>query len=147
MEGQSVLLNFLLKIILHNYLNTLKRELSPIYSENEIDFVIKSVNDSIVEFLSDNPSASMESAIQFVSHKEDLIRSGVENMDMDYIKQKLKAAQKTKKKAHIVMVIILVLLVSFLVYAIRGIIVIEQNTPNEEIIVIEEEPASSLSSD
>lgn len=147
MEGQSVLLNFLLKIRLHNYLNTLKRELSPIYSENEIDFVIKSVNDSIVEFLSDNPSASMESAIQFVFHKEDLIRSGVENMDMDYIKQKLKAAQKTKKKAHIVMVIILVLLVSFLVYAIRGIIVIEQNTPNEEIIVIEEEPASSLSSD
>lgn len=147
MEGQSVLLNFLLKIRLHNYLNTLKRELSPIYSENEIDFVIKSVNDSIIEFLSDNPSASMESAIQFVSHKEDLIRSGVENMDMDYIKQKLKAAQKTKKKAHIVMVIILVLLVSFLVYAIRGIIVIEQNTPNEEIIVIEEEPASSLSSD
>lgn len=144
MEGQSVLLNFLLKIRLHNYLNTLKRELSPIYSENEIDFVIKSVNDSIIEFLSDNPSASMESAIQFVSHKEDLIRSGVENMDMDYIKQKLKAAQKTKKKAHIVMVIILVLLVSFLVYAIRGIIVIEQNTPNEEIIVIEEEPASSL---
>lgn len=144
MEGQLVLLNFLLKIRLHNYLNTLKRELSPIYSENEIDFVIKSVNDSIIEFLSDNPSASMESAIQFVSHKEDLIRSGVENMDMDYIKQKLKAAQKTKKKAHIVMVIILVLLVSFLVYAIRGIIVIEQNTPNEEIIVIEEEPASSL---
>lgn len=147
MEGQSVLLNFLLKIRLHNYLNTLKRELSPIYSENEIDFVIKSVNDSIVEFLSDNPSASMESAIQFVSHKEDLIRSGVENMDMDYIKQKLKAAQKTKKKAHIVMVIILVLLISFLAYTIRGIIVIEQNTPNEEIIVIEEEPASSLSSD
>lgn len=147
MEGQSVLLNFLLKIRLHNYLNTLKRELSPIYSENEIDFIIKSVNDSIVEFLSDNPSASMESAIQFVSHKEDLIRSGVENMDMDYIKQKLKTAHKTKKKAHIVMVIILVLLISFLVYTIRGIIVIEQNTPNEEIIVIEEEPASSLSSD
>lgn len=147
MEGQSVLLNFLLKIRLHNYLNTLKRELSPIYSENEIDFVIKSVNDSIIEFLSDNPSASMESAIQFVSHKEDLIRSGVENMDMDYIKQKLKTAHKTKKKAHIVMVIILVLLISFLAYTIRGIIVIEQNTPNEEIIVIEEEPASSLSSD
>lgn len=147
MEGQSVLFNFLLKIRLHNYLNTLKRELSPIYSENEIDFVIKSVNDSIVEFLSDNPSASMESAIQFISNKEDFIRSGVENMDMDYIKQKLKTAHKTKKKAHIVMVIILVLLISFLAYTIRGIIVIEQNTPNEEIIVIEEEPASSLSSD
>lgn len=141
------MLNFRLKIRLHNYLNTLKRELSPIYSENEIDFVIKSVNDSIVEFLSDNPSASMESAIQFVSNKEDFIRSGVENMDMDYIKQKLKTAHKTKKKAHIVMVIILVLLISFLAYTIRGIIVIEQNTPNEEIIVIEEEPASSLSSD
>ena len=147
MEVQSVLLNFILKIKLHNYLNALRQELSPFIQKDEIDFVIKSVNDSITEFLSDNPSASIESAIQSVSDREDLICSGVENMDVDYIKQKLRLAQKTKKKAHIVMVIILILLISFLAYTVRGIIIIEQNTPNEITIVIEEEPASSISSE
>lgn len=122
---------------INNYLKSIRKQLSLIYSEEETDNIINMLNEQTHNFITDHPSASIEELQEHLMNNDQFVKYGLENIDPKVIERDIDITRRLRKRAKVISIIALIIFGVFVAGGIYNVIYVKQNSIayyTEEII-------------